>query len=97
MTAVARHIAPVRPGVQPTRLREVARPNRPFIAEVVGDKTGGQTKVNAIDFVDAVVAFLSTGAVMPTGGKFTISVTDCETGESCCYSLDFTSGEIRQG
>ena len=97
MTAVARHIAPVRPGVQPTRLREVERPNRRFTAEVVGDRTGGLTTVNAVDFVDAVVGFLSTGAVMPTGGKFTIAVTDCETGVSCCYSLDFTSGEIRQG
>lgn len=98
MTAAVRRIAPMRPEAQPTRLRDVSqRPNKRFLAEVVGDKTGGQTTVNAADFVDAAVGFLSTGAVMPTSGKFTISLTDCETGLSCCYSLDFTSGEIRQG
>ena len=98
MTAVARRIAPLRPEAQPARLRDVSeRPNKRFIAEVVGDPTGASTTVNAADVVDAVVGFLSTGAVMPTGGKFTIAVTDCETGLTSCFSLDFTKGEIRQG
>ena len=58
MTAAARRIAPTRPDVPPpTRLREVERPTRRFIAEVVGDRTGGRTTVNAVDFVDGAVDY----------------------------------------
>ena len=96
MTAVARRIAPTR--IAPTHLREVDlnRPTRRFIAEVIGDETGQRATVNAVDFIDAAVSYLETAALMPAGEVLKVAVTDCETGLTHCFSLDFSSGEINE-
>ncbi len=96
MTAVARRIAPTR--IAPTHLREVdlSRPAWRFIAEVIGDETGQRATVNAADFIDAAAVYLETGAVTIASEVLKVAVTDCETGLTHCFSLDFSSGEIKQ-
>ena len=98
MTATARRIAPTRPEDHLARLREIAAEHsgRRFVAKIVGHDTGERSTVNAADFVDAAIAFLETSAIAADTEALKIAVTDCETGLTECFSLDFETGDIKQ-